>query len=219
MSIGIYKITSPSGKIYIGQASNIKIRWKYSYYNLCCKQQPKLFNSLKKYGPENHIFEIIEECKIEELNNRETYWKLFYLEQVDNDWKKMLFCGLYDGGGGPLSEEHRKKIGESLKGKKHSEETKEKMSKKATGRKYSEESKKKMSESKKGKKFSEEKKINMKGKRCKPILQYDLGGNFIKEWLSFKEIKDILNLNNSSICLCCKNIQKTAYGYKWKYKG
>lgn len=74
MSIGIYKITSPSNKIYIGKSINIERRW-IEYKKLqSCKEQRYLYNSLKKHGPENHIFEIIEECNIENLNEREIFW-------------------------------------------------------------------------------------------------------------------------------------------------
>ena len=52
--IGIYKITSPSNKIYIGQAVNILKRWK-DYKSIKNRNQPKLDNSLNKYGFENHI--------------------------------------------------------------------------------------------------------------------------------------------------------------------
>jgi len=70
--IGIYKITSPSKKIYIGQSIDIEKRFKY-YLNLNCKKQTKLYNSLKKYGYKKHFFEVIEICKITELNNKERY--------------------------------------------------------------------------------------------------------------------------------------------------
>ena len=71
--IGIYKIQSPVGKIYIGQSTDIKKRWEY-YKRLACKKQPKLYNSLNKYGSDNHIFEVIEECNIDQLDEREIYW-------------------------------------------------------------------------------------------------------------------------------------------------
>ena len=61
--IGIYKITSPTNRIYIGSSNDIYNRW-CSYKNLKCKSQTKLYNSLLKYGAENHIFEIIENCSI-----------------------------------------------------------------------------------------------------------------------------------------------------------
>ena len=75
---GIYKITSPSKKIYIGQSVDIEKRFR-SYKNLShCKSQIKLYNSFLKYGVNNHIFEIVEECSIELLNDKERYYQDFY---------------------------------------------------------------------------------------------------------------------------------------------
>lgn len=78
MNIGIYKITSPSGKIYIGQSNNLKQRKKDYIKTTHCKGQVRLYNSLKKYGFQNHLFEIIENCSIKQLNNRERYWQDHY---------------------------------------------------------------------------------------------------------------------------------------------
>ena len=108
MSIGIYKITSPSGKIYIGQSINIIKRFK-NYKCLSCKDQPIIYNSFKKHGVENHIFEIIEECTIEQLDEREIYWKQHYIEKYNK--QKMLFCEIYDKSGGPRSDFTKQKIG------------------------------------------------------------------------------------------------------------
>jgi group I intron endonuclease len=72
--IGIYKITSPTNKIYIGQSIDILLRFKYYKY-LKCKSQKKIYASLVKYGVDKHKFEIIEECDIELLNERERYWQ------------------------------------------------------------------------------------------------------------------------------------------------
>ena len=55
-----------------------------------------------------------------------------------------------------FSEEHKRKISEDRKGKKHSEESKKKISEARKGKKHSEESKRRMSESAKGKKISKE---------------------------------------------------------------
>jgi len=74
---GIYKITNPKGAIYIGQSKNIEKRIVY-YRNYICESQPKLYNSLKAWGFENHFIEIIEECIEEELNCRERHWQDFY---------------------------------------------------------------------------------------------------------------------------------------------
>jgi group I intron endonuclease len=75
--IGIYKIISPTKRVYIGQSRNIEKRF-ITYNSLRCKQQPKLYNSFLKYGVKNHLFEIIEECNIELLNERERYYQDFY---------------------------------------------------------------------------------------------------------------------------------------------
>lgn len=114
---GIYKITSPSGKIYIGQSLNIKKRMSIYRSNMAF-QQPKIHRSFKKYGFENHTFEIIEECPLELLDEKEA----FYKQQVINElgWSKALFCDIHDQGSGPRSEETCKKLSEGKKGKKHS---------------------------------------------------------------------------------------------------
>ena len=49
------------------------------------------------------------------------------------------------------------------------------------------------------------------------INQYDLQGNFIKEWDCISSIEKALKINNSHICSCCKGKRKTAGGYVWKY--
>jgi group I intron endonuclease len=73
----IYKITSPSGKIYIGQTVNLKKRIE-AYKGLNCKAQAKLHASLLKYGFEQHCFEVIEHCEKEELDQREAFWIKYY---------------------------------------------------------------------------------------------------------------------------------------------
>lgn len=49
----------------------------------------------------------------------------------------------------------------------------------------------------------------------KPILQFDLDGNLIREWPS---ATDVGKKVNDGICKCLKGKNKTAYGYKWFYK-
>lgn len=53
----IYKITNPTGKVYIGQSSNVQTRIKW--YKRCAPDQPAIYNSIKKYGYENHQFKIL----------------------------------------------------------------------------------------------------------------------------------------------------------------
>jgi group I intron endonuclease len=156
--IGIYKITNPNGKIYIGQSINIKKR-KGCYKRNQIPKQPRICNSIKKYGWEQHKFDIIEECSIDQLNKRETYWKQYYLNQVRGDWNLVLFCNLHDNGGGPMSDETKKKISLNRKGK--GVGINPKISEAKKGFKYSEESKKLKSIISKGKPKSIETKLKI----------------------------------------------------------
>lgn len=115
--IGIYKITSPSDKVYIGQSRNI-IKRRQTYENLPdkIKTQIKLYNSLKKHGWKNHQFEIIEECEIVELKCKERFWQDYYDVLGENG----LNCILQECGDTPriISEETREKISKGNFGKK-----------------------------------------------------------------------------------------------------
>ena len=56
---------------------------------------------------------------------------------------------------------------------------------------------------------------NVRKGRIKPILQFDLNGNFIREWECARDVGRAAQIN---ICNCLKGKQKTALGYIWKYK-
>jgi len=113
---GIYKITSPTGRVYIGQAVDLNRR--ISGYSMVStyKKQPKLKNSFLKHGVENHQFDIIEYCSEEELNCSERFWQDEF--DVLNGG---LNCVLQDCGEKRkvYNEELRKKISESKIGDKN----------------------------------------------------------------------------------------------------
>lgn len=52
----------------------------------------------------------------------------------------------------------------------------------------------------------------------KKVIQYDMQGNFIKEWGSTMEIQRELGIRNSCISACCKGLYKQSHNYIWKYK-
>lgn len=177
---GIYKITSPTGKVYIGQSVDIHDRFR-KYKSLKCKDQQALFNSLKKHGVEKHIFEIINICDVSELNDLEIHYSNLFKSTTKEFGLNIRDCG---GAKGLHSEETKIKIGLAHKGKVVSENTKQllrdankgkhdgeknnnygkKMSKELKekllsirkGSVASEETRKKQSESHKGKFVSEE---------------------------------------------------------------
>lgn len=71
--IGIYKITNKiNGKFYIGQSVDIERRFMEHKTPHGTITSIKL--AMRKYGKENFLFEVIEECSEEDLNEREMYW-------------------------------------------------------------------------------------------------------------------------------------------------
>lgn len=238
--VGIYKITNPKGKMYIGQSINIQKRFKY-YKRLNCKNQRKIYNSLKKYGPKNHHFEVIEECGFRDLNKREIYWIEFF-----KSIKEGLNLASGGEGGGQPSLGSRKLMSKSHKGKKVPKEVREKISKSKTNHPmYSNEWREKISNSLKGRditwahKISEStkglsrfegkthtlktKEIMSKNRKKnylnlhkqKPVIQYDLNMNFIKEWKSVTEASYVIK---GDIAACARGKQKTSGGFIWRFK-
>lgn len=235
--IGIYKITNPNGKTYIGQSVDIERRW-YHYRKKDSKGQPLLNRSLVKYGIENHIFEVIEECALEQLNERELYWT--------NQCSALHPQGLVlkaGGRSGHLSEETKRKIRDGNIGKivsditkqkislskmgnlnrlniTHTETTKQKMSKSHIGKKDSKETKFKKSQSAKGRVKTPEWKQNISNSHPtkKPIEQYSIDGLKLNEYISINEASRQTMVRVGDISACCNNKQKTAHGYIWKFK-
>ena len=166
--IGIYKITSPSGRVYIGQSKNIKKRFS-GYRRMKSACQSRLHASFLKYGIDNHVFEVIEECEFLELNKRER----FYQDMYEVLGPKGLNCVLTSTDVLPeiKSEETRRKLSLSNTGKKQTESAKKKVSIANIGKVLSPESRKKLSEARKGMVFSEETKKRIsdskKGKKTK----------------------------------------------------
>lgn len=147
MRSGIYKITCLlTNKIYVGQTVDLDGR-KNKYSRLECKNQFKIYNSLKKYGWEQHIFEILEECFLDQLNEREIYWGTQFNVLGKNGLNLKL-----GNANGKCSKETKQKISKSNKGKILSKETKQKISKNRIGIKHSQETKNKISKANKDKK-------------------------------------------------------------------
>lgn len=187
MSIGIYKITSPSNNVYIGQSVNIELRIsKYKSISIVQKQ-PKIFRSIQKYGWENHTWEILEICEISQLDERETFHKKKIIEELG--WARALFCKLHDCiKDKPLPESVKNKIGKSNLGKRRTDEVKNKMSM-----------------------------IRTRGNHCKPTYQYDLEGNYLKMWEYREDAEIFYNgKKGNNITSCIRNSSLSAYGFIWK---
>lgn len=152
----IYKITSPTGRVYIGVTGDPKRRQR-DYSKLKMNNQTALNRSVKKYGWDSHTFEIIDTFISDEhyALGKEIFWIRSWMSNVGK-FPEQRGLNMTDGGRGHL-------------GKPMSEETKEKLRQANLGKKYSDETKKKLSEMRKGKKiksgWTEEKRQMMRDKK------------------------------------------------------
>lgn len=84
--IGIYIISNQvNQKQYVGQSIHIEARWKQHIYialNMP-NEQTKLYNAIRKYGINNFTFELLEECPVELLDEREKYYISYYNTYVN----------------------------------------------------------------------------------------------------------------------------------------
>jgi len=132
---GIYQIRNlVNGKIYIGSSNNILKRWMDHKRDLKFKKHhcQKLSRAWNKYGEDNFIFEIIEQCSMDNLFSREQYWMNLKLYADSNDRRFHNFGyndnrianrpPKVDWTGRQHSEKTKRKISLSKKGKKLSDE-------------------------------------------------------------------------------------------------
>lgn len=161
--ICVYKITSPSGKNYIGSSVNYKRRL-IQYKGTGAKTQTILYNSFAKHGFDNHVFEIVELCTKENVLEREYYYGSLYKVLGE----KGLNCKLPKFG--DKYQNTRQETIDKMKAWKPSEDTIAKMkaaqTKRAKEQPVSDETKQKLREANLGKKASDEtkKKMSLKGK-------------------------------------------------------
>jgi group I intron endonuclease len=230
----IYKITSPTGRIYIGQTTRLKDRIS-CYRNNNNNDQQLIYRSINKYGWDAHTFEVIDESPVDTLSDLEIkYIKEYNSFHYDNPNGMNLTRG-----------------GEGTLGRKHSAETIAKQIAKRTGTKHSDKTKKLMSDLKKGKApsctlnpkteyFLQQARQNMLGripskeeinkrketrlnrliKQHESILQIDPKNNIIvKEWVMLpKDIAHIFSIDDTNIVKCLNGKLNTCKGYIWKYK-
>jgi len=141
MKIGVYKITNPKNKVYIGSSKDIDKRFN-SYKKLKCKSQTRIYASLLKYGVESHNFSILIECNIDELFEYEHLYSLHYNSLGVNG----LNCEIpnFKDIKGEFSQETKNRMRDAKLGKKLSKESVIKRTEKQLGLKRGESTKIKM---------------------------------------------------------------------------
>jgi group I intron endonuclease len=174
---GIYCIThTESGKQYVGQSVDITMRWKH--HTTPRKGSAGIKGAIMKHGVAAFTFSVLEECKREELNERESWW-ISTLGTLSPAGYNMTSGG---GQGMTVSSETKKKMSEAKKGNTNSKgkspsaetrenlreywkgrkrgprsaEAREKISVSLSGHTHSDETREKMSAAKKGRTHSDE---------------------------------------------------------------
>lgn len=208
----IYKITNLiNNKIYIGETvRDIDVRWNehksvslnerghgYNYH---------LHNAIRKYGIENFIIEEIEQCDDEKRFERETY----YIQLYNSNNKENGYNYVVEGEGASpyLTQDFLDAWNEGLRIQQIAEKL---------GCHYATVSKRLLANGITEEDIKERHKDFLVERDGKPVLQYSLKGEFIKEFPSTgacgKE-----GFQQSAICCVCNQKQKSAYGFLWKYK-
>jgi len=125
MISGIYKWTSPSGKSYIGQSSNLQLRRKqFENFNNIYTTGSKITNARNKYNDISFwSYEVLEYCDLSMLNEREMYWisafNTFYgngyNSTLGGDGVKGLFGELNPNYGNSWTDEMKKEFSNNKK--------------------------------------------------------------------------------------------------------
>lgn len=218
---GIYSIYNTiTQKYYIGQSTDIYARWQKhkARYDNCA-----IHRAITKYGINNFKFTILEKCSEEQLNEKEIYWiekfnSYFngYNETSGGNRPTHTICNriieMYDLDGNYIKDfpsmsaaarelqcslslinsviQQRRPTAKGFQFKTKDDDT-------ITIGPF----KKKKS-----------------GPIGKAVIQFDLEGNIINEYISASEAARQTGLYAQNISGVCRGLKHTCGGYKWEYK-
>ena len=195
----IYKHTSPSGKVYIGQTKqDVKKRWSNGYGYAT---SPHFNRAIKKYGWNNIQHKIIAEG----LTKKEANWLEQYLISYYHSNEGRYGYNITRGGDGSngriITKEERARLSEAHKGYKASEENKQKM--REAHKKF----------------YAANPEAYKKRQSWRKIAvdMLDMDGNYIKTFKSAKEAAQEIGSSSSHITKCCKGKKGSCHNYKWRY--
>ena len=215
----IYRYVSPSGKSYIGQTTNEKIRREH-WNTVGPYAGIKINRARIKYGLESFKYEVLEKRIFsskkqakEELDKLEVYYIGLY-----NSYVHGYNCTI--GGdstvGYKFSTESKNRISIANRGKKRTDEVKKKLSLVRRGVKLTEEWRNNISKSLKGRPCTWSDKI-IKAKTIKGVLQFSLEEELIQSFPSVKEASLCTGIAEASLYKCLNGKHKTSGGFIWKY--
>ena len=217
----VYIHISPNNKYYVGITANTVIRrWNNGRGYIKNKY---FYRAIKKYGWKNFQHEIVAEHLTKDEACKFEIALIKALDSTNPNYGYNFSSGGEHGGTGHVvSEETRKKIGDAFRGKPLSEECKRKLSESLKGHAVSDETRELISLHRSGIYHTEETKrkisASKKGQGAIPINQYDLDGNFIRNWESaFVAMKELGFKSSSSIANVLSGKCKSTHGFIFKY--
>lgn len=230
---GIYKITSPTNKVYIGQSNDIRRRILTYLEPKGGSSQVRLKASFNKYGIDLHNLIILEECEESLLNEKERYWQEHYNVLSKSGLNCKMTTTLDKSG--RLSDKTKgttktcqstmKKVYQYTKDGTFLQEYVSLREAERQTRIHASS----IGHSIKGRGYSKSgggylwsyDKLQFHygnlGQVSKIIQQYTLDGIFIEEFESICNAAKQLNISKSGIIRCCKNKQKQCGGFTFKY--
>ena len=209
----IYKITNNfDNKIYIGKTTrNVELRFE-EHFKKTSGGNSYIDNDMADKGIENFSYEILEECPIENINERERYWIAHYHSYI----KDPLCQGGYNltpgGDGGPsLTDNQLNNIRQLWE---------QGLSAAEIGRQLDIPQSTVYHRITQYEDFDiEENKIRFNQWCWKPVSQYTIDGQYIKDFDSLAQATRELNISaGSEIYQAIKN-NTICHGYRWAYKG
>lgn len=204
--IGIYRIVNKiDGKCYIGQSTNIKKRWNEHrrYFNYPQYANSLLYDAIRKYGLQNFSFEVLEECDITSLDEKEKHWIEAFNSHEDGY--------NMDTGGRTVSDSDREIIRCMWKkGFSVGEIANHVVCSGVSVSRFV--------------RFSDwyDKKDSAKRSKAwrkKPVFQYGIDGTFLRGFPSIDDAGRKTGVRPDTISACCnKRCSKSAGGYQWSFE-
>jgi group I intron endonuclease len=221
----IYKITNKlNGKFYVGKTiKSLSTRFYNHYYASKNSSTTYFHKALRKYGKDNFIIEELDRYDVDILGEKEIEW----ISTLKPEYNQTL-----GGDGGILGYSHTEETKELLSskrkgkffgeenpfyGKHHTKETKQKLSEFRKGKKFSMGFTGKSHKEESKSKTSQTLKNNPNVKRTK-VFQYDIEGNFLREFQSISDASKFVGTTPSNIKYTCEGKFKHCKGYKWNYE-
>ena len=208
----IYKITNDfDNKIYIGKTTRtVPLRFE-EHFKGTSGSNSYIDNDMQDKGIEHFSYEILEECPIENINERERYWVSYYHSYVKDPLCKEGYNLTPGGDGRSLTDQQLKDIRQLWEqGLIASEIGKQLNIPQSTVyhriSQYEDFDKK-------------ENKIKANQWCWKPISQYSIEGKYIRDYDSIAQATRELNIPSSSEIHQAINNNTICHQYRWTYKG